>query len=132
MEKCLGAGGVDDLWAVEQPCNTKLGYYTYTSDSTTRSSEYGKYTLIGSHEWVVVKHLSTMFEASALEMFSLSGQTSRHSSVLGCVTSTPLVATESRKHVASSEDSFEGAFETKGGKDTSDRKGKEAGVSVRP
>lgn len=73
-----------------------------------------------------------MFEASALEMFSLSGQTSRHSSVLGCVTSTPLVATESRKHVASSEDSFEGAFETKGAKDTSDRNGKEAGVSVRP
>jgi hypothetical protein len=73
-----------------------------------------------------------MFEASSLEMSSLSGHTSPHSSVLGGVTSTPLAATESRKHVASSEDCFDGTFGTKGPNDTSDRKENEAGVPVRP
>ena len=80
----------------------------------------------------MLKYLSTIFAASSLEMPSPFGQTSRHSNVLGGVTSTPLVATESRKHVASSEDSFDGTFDTNGANDISDRKGKEAGVSVRP
>jgi len=44
----------------------------------------------------------------------------------------PLVATESRKHVASSEDSFEGTSETNGANDTSDPIGKEDGVPARP
>lgn len=73
-----------------------------------------------------------MLEASSFEISSPFGHTSRHSSVVGGVTSTPLVATESRKHVASSEDVFEGTSETNGASDTSDRKGKKDGVSVRP
>jgi len=72
-----------------------------------------------------------MFEASVLEMSSASGHTSRNSSVLGGVTSKPLAATESRKHVANSEDSIDETLETKEPKATSDRKGKEAGVPVR-
>ena len=80
----------------------------------------------------MLKYLSKIFEASPFEMSSpFGGHTSRHSSVLGGVTSTPLVATESRKHVASSEDAFEETSETNGPSDTSDRKGKKAGVPVR-
>ena len=81
---------------------------------------------------MVLKYLSKIFEASPFEMSSPFGHTSRHSSVLGGVTSTPLVATESRKHVASSEDAFEETSETNGASDTSGRKGKKAGFSVQP
>ena len=73
-----------------------------------------------------------MLEASLLGMSPASGQTSLHNSVLGGGTSMPLVATESRKHVVSSERSFDGTSETKGPNDTSDREGNEAGVNVRP
>ena len=79
----------------------------------------------------MLKHPSKIFEASSFEMSSPFGHTSRHNSVLGGVIPTPLVATESRKHVASSENAFEGTSEMNGASDTSDREGKKAGVSVR-
>jgi hypothetical protein len=43
----------------------------------------------------------------------------------------PRVATESRKHVARSEETSDGAFETNELNETSDRKGNNDGVSVR-
>jgi hypothetical protein len=92
---------------------------------------YRRHAPIGSHECVVLKYLSMMFEASARGMSSEPGHRSRHSSALGNATSIPRVATESRKHVARSEEISDGTFETNELNETSDRKGNDDGVSVR-
>lgn len=57
---------------------------------------------------------------------------SRHSNVQGVGTSMPRVATESRKHVARSEDSSDGTSGKFALDKTSDRKLVDRGVSVRP
>lgn len=132
VQEYLHVRAIECILIVQQSCNPKLGYYICVSESTLRLRELiDRYIPTGSHECVVLKYLFMMFDASSFKISSASGQTSRHSSVLGNATSKPLVATESRKHVASSEDSLDGTFEINEPKDTSDRKGKEAGVSVR-
>jgi hypothetical protein len=86
---------------------------------------------IGSHECVVLKYLFMIFDASSLGMSSEPGHRSRHSSVPGNATSIPRVATESRKHVARSEETSDGTLETNELNETSDRNGNDDGVSVR-
>jgi hypothetical protein len=82
---------------------------------------YCNHVLIGSHECVVLKYLSMIFDASSLGMSSELGHRSRHSSIPGNATSMPRVATESRKHVARSEETSDGIFETNELNETSDR-----------
>jgi hypothetical protein len=79
----------------------------------------------------VLKYRSAILAASSADTSARPEQTSRQSKLQGKAASTPRVATESRKHVAKSDDPLVEDGGTKGFGRTSDRNKNELGVPDR-